>query len=274
MVLLYGLMLRPGPRPTTPRTHRELEVSSFSGKTVLVTGAARGIGKAVSVLLAERGAQLVLVDINEPELTEVAEEVGLLTGTVAVAADVADPEAVDGVFNIAQTRFGHLDGLASNAGIIGAVGPLTSTTVAEYQRLMLVNAQSAFLYVRAFAAAAQASGHPGSIVLTSSAAGIKGTAGLVAYSMTKQALVGLARSAAVELGPKRIRVNAVCPGRIDTPLLDALNPLGGRASGLQGRPIDRMADPREVAYLISWLLSDEAAFAIGVLYPIDVRLTP
>jgi NAD(P)-dependent dehydrogenase (short-subunit alcohol dehydrogenase family) len=91
--------------------------------------------------------------------------------------------------------------------------------------------------------------------------------------MSKQALVGLTRSAAVELGENGIRVNAICPGRIDTPLLDALGMPSGRASGVEGRPIARMADPREAAYLIAWLLSDEASFATGGIYPIDGGLT-
>ena len=248
-------------------------MSAFSGKTVAVTGAARGIGKAVALLLAERGARLLLVDINEDELNEVAATTRAMTETVAVTADVAEPVDVERVFKIAHTQLGHLDGLASNAGIIGSIGPLISTPVADYQRLMHVNAQSAFLFVKAYAAAALANGLGGSVVLSSSAAGIKGAPGLVAYSMTKQALVGLARSAAVELGPSSIRVNAVCPGRIDTPLLDAFASMGGRTAGVEGRPMARMADPREVAYLIVWLLSDEASFATGGIYPIDGGLT-
>jgi NAD(P)-dependent dehydrogenase (short-subunit alcohol dehydrogenase family) len=138
---------------------------------------------------------------------------------------------------------------------------------------MHVNAQSAFLFLRAYAIAALDAQRGGSVVLMSSAAGLKGAPGLVAYSMTKQALLGLARSAAVELGPHDIRVNAVCPGRIDTPLLDAFSSLGGRTAGVEGRPIARAAEPREVAYLVAWLLSDEAAFATGGAYPIDGGLT-
>jgi NAD(P)-dependent dehydrogenase (short-subunit alcohol dehydrogenase family) len=192
-----------------------------------------------------------------------------MTAAASVVADVADPAAVDRVFDVVRERFGHLDGLASNAGTIGSIGPLTSTSLEDYQALMRANAQSAFLFLRGYAQAAIAAGQGGSVVLTSSAAGLKGSPGLVAYSMSKQALVGLTRSAAVELGEHGIRVNAVCPGRIDTPLLDAFGSLAGRASGLEGRPIARMADPREVAYLIAWLLSDEASFATGGIYPID-----
>lgn len=243
-------------------------MSSFAGKTIAVTGAASGIGRALSLILAERGAQVVLADVDGLRLNAVADEVGAMTAAVAVVADAADPADVDRVFDVARERFDHLDGLASNAGIIRS-GPLTSTSLEDYQTLMRVNAQSAFLFLRGYAQAAIAAGRGGSVVLTSSAAGLKGSPGLVAYSMSKQALAGLTRSAAVELGEHGIRVNAVCPGRIDTPLLDALGLPAGRASGVEGRPIARMADPREVAYLMAWLLSDEASFATGGIYPID-----
>jgi NAD(P)-dependent dehydrogenase (short-subunit alcohol dehydrogenase family) len=242
-------------------------MTSFAGKTIAITGAASGIGKAVALLLAERGAQLVLVDIDEAGLRMVVGEIAGDTKVISIVADVAEPLDVDRVFTLVAQQFGHLDGLASNAGIIGQIGPVVSTTLEDYQRLMRVNAQSAFLFVQAYARSAVANKHGGSIVITSSAAGLKGSPGLVAYSMTKQALVGLTRSAAVELADHGVRVNAVCPGRIDTPLLDAF--AGGKESGLSGRPIARAAEPREVAYLIAWLLSDEALFATGAIYPID-----
>lgn len=244
-------------------------MSSFSGKTVVITGAASGIGRALALILAQRGAGLVLVDVDADGLSRVAEQTTDLVDTLPVVGDASDAADVARAFSLARERFGQLHGLASNAGVIGQVQPLGETSLEDYQRLMTINCQSAFLVVQAFAAAAAEQEHGGSIVLTSSAAGIKGSPGLVAYSMTKQALVGLTRSAAVELGPKDIRVNAVCPGRIDTALLDAFDALSGRSSGLEGRPIARMADPDEVAFLMAWLLSDEASFATGGIYPID-----
>ena len=244
-------------------------MGSFSGKTILVTGAASGIGRALSMILAERGAQLVLVDIDGPRLDVVVDEAGAFTTAVGVVADVAEVTDVERVFNAAYKQVGPLDGMASNAAVIGSMGPLVSTSLEDYQTLMRVNAQSGFLFLRAYAQAAIAAGRGGSVVVTSLTAGLKGYPGLAAYSMTKQALVGLARSAAVELAEHNIRVNAVCPGRVDTALLNALDSLGGRESGLENRPMARVADPREVAYLMAWLLSDESSFATGGVYPVD-----
>ena len=246
-------------------------MTSFAGQAIVVTGAASGIGRALSVLLGERGANLVLVDLDEGGLVELCEAMPDPARTAVVVGDVSDPVTAEHAFAVATERFGDVTGLASNAGVRGGVGSMTDVSVDEFDRLMRINARSAFIFVSAFATLARSAGRGGSIVLTSSAAGVKGSAGLVAYSMSKQALVGLARSAAVELAGLDVRVNAVTPGRIDTPLLDGF--VADKEAGLSVRPIARAADPVEVAYLIAWLLSDESAFATGGIYPIDGGLS-
>jgi NAD(P)-dependent dehydrogenase (short-subunit alcohol dehydrogenase family) len=245
-----------------------MSVPSFSGKTVLVTGAAGGIGGALTRLLAEGGAKLVVVDIDPARLDAIADEVRATTEVLAVAADVSNEADVQRVYDAAIARFGQVDALASNAAII-RMGDFLESTVEDFDVLMDVNARSGYLFVRGFARAAKATGTPGSIVVTSSIAGIQSAPGLVSYSMTKSALLGLTRSAAVELAPLKIRVNAVCPGRVNTDLLSVLDDHGGRAVGVENFPISRMADPREIANLIAWLLSDAASFVTGSIYPVD-----
>jgi NAD(P)-dependent dehydrogenase (short-subunit alcohol dehydrogenase family) len=244
-------------------------MSSFRGKTVVVTGAARGIGKSTAEVLAEREATLVLIDRDEARLAAVVDALSTSTDVMHVVGDVSDEATVDGLFAAALERFGAVDCLASNAGIIGRAASIADTTLEEYQALMRINTQSAFLFVRAFVRAALAADRTGSIVLTGSTAGIRGSANLVSYSTSKQALQGMTRSAAAELGPRNIRVNAVVPGRIDTGFMDMFSTREEATAGLEARPLARIADPREVGYLIAWLLSDEASFATGGIYPID-----
>jgi 3alpha(or 20beta)-hydroxysteroid dehydrogenase len=243
-------------------------MSSFGGKTAIVTGAAGGIGRAVSLLLARRGASLTLVDMDASRLAAVATEVGKHGAVATVAGDASDPDVVDQVFRAAYKRFGGVDVLASNAAVI-RMESLADTSVEDYETLMRSNARSGFLFLRGFARSCLESGRPGSVVVTSSVAGLKGSPGLVAYSMSKQALAGLTRSAAVELAPSGIRVNAVAPGRVNTGLLHVLADKGGPEAGLDGVPIPRAADPGEIANLMVWLLSDEASFVTGMIYSID-----
>jgi NAD(P)-dependent dehydrogenase (short-subunit alcohol dehydrogenase family) len=248
-------------------------VTSFHAKTALLTGAAGGIGRATAITLAQRGCALVLVDNNAPGLAELVAELPTGANHLAITADVSSEDDVERVFAEARARFGTIQLLHNNAGILDQVGPLINTTAEGYDRLMSVNARSAFLFLRRFVALLVEDGQPGAIVNTASAAGLKGAAGLVAYSMSKQAIVGLTRSAAVETGEYGIRINAVCPGRVDTPMISGLSQLGPQDVVLASRPIGRPATPYEVAYLVVWLLSDEASFATGCIYPIDGGLT-
>jgi NAD(P)-dependent dehydrogenase (short-subunit alcohol dehydrogenase family) len=243
-------------------------MTSFAGKSVIVTGAAGGIGRALALLLAERGANLVLVDQDAPRLADVEVEVQALASVIALAGDASDEDFVDSVFLAAEDRFTRVDSLASNAAIIRLV-PLAETSVEQFDELMRVNARSGFLFIRAFARSRAMTALSGSIVVTTSIAGLQGAAGLVAYSMTKQALAGLTHSAAVELAPLGIRVNGVAPGRVRTNLLSVLDDKGGPEVGLEGVPIPRAAAPREIANLMAWLLSDEASFVTGAVYSID-----
>ena len=238
----------------------------FSGKTVLVTGAASGIGKAVAELLAAEGAaELVLVDAS----TKV-NELDLPCTTSVFVNDVADPEFWS------ATDFGTLDHAVINAGVAGA-GPITDLRFDEWRRILSVNLDGAFLTLRA---ALRAMRDGGSIVAVASAAGLKPEPGVAAYGASKAGLIQLARVAAKESAARRIRVNAIAPGGVETPVWDAIPMFADRVREIgreeafdelaaMGTPLGRYATSGEIAEQIAFLLSDQAATITGSVLVTD-----
>ena len=233
------------------------------GKVTLVTGAASGIGRAVAERLAAAGAaRLVLVDIDAAAL----EEVDLPCATVRLAGNVAD----EAFWNAAVPRLAGLDGAVVNAGVAGA-GAIAELSFAEWRRIMAVNLDGAFLTLRA---ALRAMSDGGAIVAVASAAGIKAEAGVAAYGASKAALIHLVKVAAKEAAPRRIRVNAIAPAGVETPVWDAVPMFADRAAAIgrdaafaelaaMATPLARYAKPEEIAAQIGWLLSDDAALITG-----------
>lgn len=229
----------------------------FSGTSTLVTGAASGIGLACAQHLAEHGAgRLVLTDRNAEGL----EEVQLGCETVRLAGDVADP------LLWSSARLGELDHAILNAGVPG-VGPITDMPFEEWRRVMAVNLDGVFLSLQA---ALRAMRDGGSIVIVASAAGIKPREGLCAYGSSKAAVIQLARIAALEGAPRRIRVNAIAPGGVETPIwsdTDWFRDLEGKmgreqafaAIAQDGTPLKRFASSQEIAAQIAFLLSNEVS---------------
>jgi 3alpha(or 20beta)-hydroxysteroid dehydrogenase len=256
--------------PPSPETRR------FEGKVVVVTGAAGGIGRATAVRLASEGARLVLVDLHGEGLQSSRAAVDKAGGeALAVAADVTRAAEVEGYVAAATGRFGGIDALFNNAGVLGAVRPLVDYPEDTFDRVLAVNVKGVWLGMKHVAPAIAARGG-GAIVNTASIAGLKGTPSLVAYTASKHAVVGLTRTGALELIRRGIRVNAVCPAPIDTPMARELEAGFGAGDPRVAHdrfrasiPMRRFGEPEEVAALVAFLLSADAAYVNGAIYTVD-----
>ncbi|HSE05173.1 MAG TPA: glucose 1-dehydrogenase [Methylomirabilota bacterium] len=249
----------------------------FDGKVVLITGAAGGIGRAAAVRFAAEGARLGLVDISPDGLREARAAVEKAGGTaLAVEADVTRAADVARYAAAVAERFGGIDCFFNNAGILGAVRPLVDYPEDAFDRVLAVNVKGVWLGMKTVAPLLRARGG-GVIVNTASIAGLRGSrANLVAYIASKHAVVGLTRTAALELAPDRIRVNAVCPSPIETDMVRLLeegnnpaNPAAVHERMAAAIPLRRYGTPDEVAALVTFLCSADAAYLTGGIYPVD-----
>lgn len=224
--------------------------ADLSGKVALVTGGASGIGAATVAVLRHHGATVIAADLHPSAEVE--------------ALDVTDEDAVDDLVASIGSRYGRLDLAANVAGTPGVYANITDSSTEVWRSTMAVNLDGVYFCVRAELRAMRAQGS-GSIVNVASSAGRMGVAGLAAYSASKHGVIGLTKSAALEVAREGIRVNAVLPGSVRTPMLrgfvggdeDLLEKMGQRA------PMGRLGEPEEIAEAIVWLLSDAARFVTG-----------
>ena len=237
----------------------------FDGKVALVTGAGSGIGEACAVLLAERGARVVVADLREDAAERVARGIG--AAALAVGVDVSDLASCAAMVGAAVDRFGRLDVAVNNAGIAGAQAPVAEYPVESWHQVISVHLDGTFYCMRAELPALLADGG-GSIVNMASILGSVGFAQASAYVAAKHGIVGLTRAAALEYGGQGVRVNAVGPGFIDTPLLAAL-PAEQKAGLASLHPRGRLGSSDEVAELVAFLASDRAANTTGAYYTTD-----
>ena len=241
----------------------------LAGKIALITGAASGIGAAAARAFAAEGAQLILVDLKADPLEAVTREIaGAASGRVM---DITDEQALANLVDDTMRQHGRIDVALLNAGIAGEAIPIEDYPAALFDRVMAVNVRGVWLGLKYVMKAMQRRG--GSIVVTSSTAGIRATPNMSAYVASKHATVGLMRAAAVEGAPKGIRVNSVNPATIDTPMVRGLaNSADGAATRLsasKGIPLGREGTPEEVARLMLYLASDESSFCTGGIYMVD-----
>jgi len=241
----------------------------FEGKTILVTGAGSGIGAACVRRLVAEGASVVAGDLRKADVDKVVSELGAGARVEAVALDVSDATQAAAFVARAVERFGTPFGLVNSAGIRG-VGSVLNTDSAAWQRVLAVNLEGSFNTSQAFARTLDAAKAPGAIVNISSMAGIVGVNNRLSYVASKFGVAGISRSMALELAPAGIRVNAVAPGMIRTPMTSPMfqDPENVRRIHA-AHPLGREGQPEEVAAAITFLLSDDASFITGVVLPVD-----
>ncbi len=249
-------------------------MAQLAGKTAIVTGAGSGIGRASARLFAEQGANVVAIDLNEEGLIETCEGV---TGTIEYkVADVADEAAVESFVTETTAKYGQLDAIYANAGISGGRVPLFEQTVDQWQKVLQVNLIGPFLAVK-YAGKQMVSQGFGSIVCTASVAGLRANAGGSPYSASKAGVISLVQTASNQLFGTGVRINAICPGLIETgmtkPVFD-----GARARGTEDKigqlnPTARYGNPIEIANMALFLASDAASYVNGQAIAVDGGLS-
>jgi 3alpha(or 20beta)-hydroxysteroid dehydrogenase len=252
------------------------EFGKMDRKVVVITGAAGGIGRATAVRLAREGARVVLVDLADAPIDAAAAAIEDAGGRkLAVEADVTQSADVARYVAQAVDHFGTIDCLINNAGIEGAVTSLLDYPEEVFDRVVAVNLKGVWLGMKHAAPIMRERGG-GAIVNMSSVAGLRGSRNLIAYSATKHAVIGLTRSAALELAPYGIRVNAVCPAPIETRMMRALetglnaaDPAAAHQQFVSRSPVGRYGEPQEVAALVAFLCSPDASYISGAAYPVD-----
>ena len=250
----------------------------FSDKTIIITGGGSGLGRATAVRLASEGANLALVDVSENGLADTVaaiRESAPDARVITTVADVSDEAQVQAYVDAAVAEFGRIDGFFNNAGIEGKQNLTEDFTAAEFDKVVSINLRGVFLGLEKVLAVMHEQGS-GSIVNTASVGGIRGVGNQSGYAAAKHGVVGLTRNSAVEYGKFGIRLNAIAPGAIWTPMvensmkqIDPENPRKAAEQFIQANPTKRYGEAHEIAAVVAFLLSDDSSYVNATVIPID-----
>ena len=248
----------------------------LSEKRIVITGAGSGIGRATSILAAGYGAKIVCVDLNDSVNSTVEEIMHNGGNAIAARADASDETAVADFIAQCVTHYGGIDGIYANAGVSGGRKTLTELTVEDWQRTLAVNTVGVFLAIKHSVPHFVDQGH-GAIVCTASVAGLRANAGGVDYSASKAGVISIVQTAAYQLYGTGVRINAICPGLIETgmtkPTFDLARERGKEDRIGQINPAKRYGQPSEISEAACFLLSDRASYVNGQALPVDGGLS-
>ncbi|MBD8702073.1 glucose 1-dehydrogenase [Sphingomonas sp. CFBP 13714] len=245
-----------------PNPHR------FSDKVAFVTGAASGIGRATAVAFATEGARVAILDLTENSLSETADAVRNAGAQVlTIACDVSKPKQVEAAIRQVIETFGRLDIAFNNAGVENKAAPVAEIGLDEWDRILDINLRGTFVCMKHELAQMVRQGS-GVIVNTSSGAGVRGVAGGASYAASKHAIIGLTKSAALDYAKQNIRVNAILPGNIETPMMDRFTN-GDIQKAIDLEPVGRLGKPEEIADAVLWMSADLGGFVTGAAISVD-----
>ena len=244
----------------------------LAGKVILVTGGSTGIGRATAQILARDGATVVIADLQDAEGARTLESIKDSGGKAEYQhVDVSDYAAVRALVSGIAARHGGLDCAFNNAGIEGPTAKIMDLAIEDWQRVIAINLTGVYICMKCELEQMLKHKRGGAIVNTASAAGLIGIPGAAAYNSAKHGVVGLTKTVALEYARANIRVNAVCPGFIETPMLDRVTDASVkiREQLIGTVPLRRVAQPHEIGDAVAWLMSDKSSYVTGVALPVD-----